>query len=48
MEKAEAAQQQAASLGALSYRDMTKEQREALRRRIYAAGAKGTHLPAGG
>ena len=39
---------QAASLGALSYRDMTKEQREALRRRIYAAGAKGAHLPAGG
>ena len=38
---------QSASLGAPSYRSMTKPQREELKRRIYAAGAKGDHLPAG-
>ena len=39
---------QGASLAALSHRGMSPEQREALRRRIYAAGAQGSHLPAGG
>jgi len=39
---------QAASLGAMSHREMSKGQREELRRRIYAAGARGAHLPAGG
>lgn len=39
---------QAASLGTSGHRSMTKEQRQALRRRIYAAGAQGAHLPAGG
>jgi hypothetical protein len=39
---------QPASLGAPSYRSMSKAQREDLRRRIYAAGAMGGHLPAGG
>ncbi len=38
---------QSASLGAPSYRSMSKDQREALKRRIYAAGAQGDHLPAG-
>ncbi len=38
---------QSASLGAPSYRSMSKEQREALKRRIYAYGALGDHLPAG-
>lgn len=39
---------QAASLGSMSHRDMSKGQRQELRRRIYAAGARGGHLPAGG
>ena len=39
---------QAASLGSMSHRDMSKGQRQELRRRIYAAGARGDHLPAGG
>jgi hypothetical protein len=39
---------QAASLGSVSHRDMSKGQRQELRRRIYAAGARGDHLPAGG
>lgn len=39
---------QAASLGAPNYRSMSRQQREELRRRIYAAGAQGGHLPAGG
>ena len=38
---------QSASLGAPSHRSMSKGQREALKRRIYAAGAMGEHLPAG-
>ena len=38
---------QSASLGAPSYRSMSKDQREALKRRIYAAGAMGDHLPSG-
>jgi hypothetical protein len=38
---------QSASLGTLSYRSMSKGQREELKRRIYAAGAMGDHLPAG-
>ena len=38
---------QSASLGAPSYRSMSKDQREALKRRIYAYGARGDHLPAG-
>lgn len=39
---------QSASQGAPRYRSMSKAQREELRRRIYAAGAMGGHLPAGG
>ena len=39
---------QGASLAPLSYRSMTRPQREALKQRIYAAGAQGGHLPAGG
>ncbi|MBQ7473319.1 MAG: hypothetical protein IJS79_03105 [Oscillospiraceae bacterium] len=39
---------QAALPYAMSHREMSKGQREALRRRIYAAGAQGGHLPAGG
>lgn len=39
---------QSASLAAMSHRQMSPEQREELRRRIYAAGARGDHLPAGG
>ena len=39
---------QPASLGTPNYRGMSKAQREELRRRIYAAGAMGGHLPAGG
>ena len=39
---------QAATLGAPNYRSMSRQQREELRRRIYAAGAQGGHLPAGG
>jgi len=39
---------QPASLGSPDYRSMSKAQREELRRRIYAAGAQGGHLPAGG
>ena len=39
---------QPASLGTPDYRSMSKAQREELRRRIYAAGAMGGHLPAGG
>ena len=39
---------QAASLGSMNHRDMSKGQRQELRRRIYAAGARGDHLPAGG
>ena len=38
---------QSASLGAPRYRSMSKDQREALKRRIYAYGARGDHLPAG-
>lgn len=38
---------QSPSLGAPSYRSMSREQREALKRRIYAAGAQGGHLSAG-
>ena len=38
---------QSASLGAPGHRSMSREQREALKRRIYAAGAQGDHLPAG-
>ncbi len=38
---------QSASLAVPSHRGMSREQREELRRRIYAAGAQGTHLPAG-
>lgn len=39
---------QAASVGAISYRNMSKEDREALKQRIRAAGARGEHLPYGG
>lgn len=39
---------QGATLGGVNYRGMSKAQREELRRRIYAAGAQGGHLPAGG
>ena len=39
---------QGAALGSVNYRGMSKQQREELRRRIYAAGAQGGHLPAGG
>lgn len=39
---------QSASLGALNYKSMSRGQREELKRRIYAAGAMGGHLPAGG
>lgn len=38
---------QSPSLGAPRYRSMSKGQREALKRRIYACGALGEHLPAG-
>lgn len=37
---------QSAALYGLSHRNMSREQREALRRRIYAAGAQGGHLGA--
>ncbi len=39
---------QAASVGAVSYKSMSKADREALKQRIYAAGARGEHLPYGG
>lgn len=39
---------QGATLGGINHRGMSKAQREELRRRIYAAGAQGGHLPAGG
>ena len=39
---------QAASVGKVSYRNMSKADREALKQRIYAAGARGEHLPFGG
>lgn len=39
---------QAASVGKVSYRSMSKADREALKQRIYAAGARGEHLPYGG
>lgn len=39
---------QAASVGALDPRNMTKEQRDALKKRIYAAGARGEKLQIGG
>lgn len=39
---------QAASVGQINYKSMSKEQREALKKRIYAAGARGEHLPIGG
>lgn len=39
---------QAASVGAIDFRNMTKEQRDALKKRIYAAGARGEKLPIGG
>ena len=38
---------QSASLGAPSHRSMSRGQREELKRRIYAAGALGDHLPSG-
>ena len=37
---------QSASLSSPSHRELSREQREELRRRIYAAGAKGRHLGA--
>ena len=39
---------QSASLASPSHRGLSPAQREELRRRIYAAGARGDHLPAGG
>ncbi len=39
---------QAASVGTVSYRNMSREQREALKKRILDAGARGEHLPIGG
>lgn len=39
---------QAASVGTVSYRSMSKADREALKQRIRAAGARGEHLPYGG
>lgn len=39
---------QAASVGKMSYANMSKEQREALKSRIRAAGARGEYLPVGG
>lgn len=39
---------QAASVGSIDYRTMTREQREALKKRIYAAGSRGEKLPIGG
>ena len=39
---------QAASVGQINYRNMSRADREALKKRIYAAGARGDHLPIGG
>lgn len=39
---------QAATIGKVSYKSMSKADREALKQRIYAAGARGEHLPYGG
>ena len=39
---------QAASVSKVSYRNMSKQDREALKQRIYAAGQRGEHLPYGG
>lgn len=39
---------QAASVGNFNYRNMSKADREALKKRIYAAGARGEHLQIGG
>ena len=39
---------QAASVGKPSYKSMSKADRESLKQRIYAAGARGEHLPYGG
>ena len=39
---------QAASVGQINYRNMSRADREALKKRIYAAGARGEHLQIGG
>lgn len=39
---------QAASVGSISYKNMSREQRENLKNRIRAAAARGEHLPVGG